>query len=751
MKKNIIYILLAFLPIMACAEKETPVEPEEKKVKVNCTTGEATDIDPTSAKLNGSANIENATEANGVAYFYYSSEQTDAKGLAKSGSRVSAGSISNSDSAFSETITNLTPETKYYYLASVSIDEKEFNGEVKSFTTAEKPKELSVTGAATDITEFKAKLSGYANLTPDLGNVTMGILYSKEENPSLENSVELTSREIDGNNMYTVQAKDLEYNTVYYYKSFVQYGGVYRFGAVKTFTTRDFAVTVKVAPATEISETKATLNGSLEVDSIEDLSSSVWFYYGTMSKPEELKTKGEKIVASEKDGQYSCNQTGLVPETTYYYLVGAKVHDKEVYSEVMSYKTADYRVIVATEVASGVGLFSATISGKLIVESRESLSHSVWFLYGTSANNLEALKESGTKFEATINSDGVFSYALSSLDYNTTYYYVACAKVHDREYYGEVKSFSTTNFGASVTSEAATDLGLFAATINGKLTVENGESLFRSAWFLYSSSANNLEALKESGIKSEATINSDGAFSYALSSLDYNTTYYYVACAKVHDREYYGEVKSFITMQMELEEITDLGLSVKWRGWNLGANSPKEYGDYYSWGETEPKSDYSMTTYKWWDSSNKTFTKYNINSKYGPIDNKMVLEEDDDVAHVKLGGKWRMPTDTEWTELKDNCTWIWITNNGIKGSLIISKKNGKGIFLPAAGNCFSTAIGVSVGGAGDYWSASLYTDANDVYNDSYDACFVRFTSNGIDAGLNKCTRSYGCSVRPVIE
>ena len=84
-------------------------------------------------------------------------------------------------------------------------------------------------------------------------------------------------------------------------------------------------------------------------------------------------------------------------------------------------------------------------------------------------------------------------------------------------------------------------------------------------------------------------------------------------------------------------EAIDLGLpsGVKWASFNVGATKPEEVGEYYAWGETSTKQDYSLETYKWYDGA---FTKYNVD------DNKIVLDLEDDVAHVKWGDDWRIPT-----------------------------------------------------------------------------------------------------------
>ena len=168
-------------------------------------------------------------------------------------------------------------------------------------------------------------------------------------------------------------------------------------------------------------------------------------------------------------------------------------------------------------------------------------------------------------------------------------------------------------------------------------------------------------------------------------------------------------------------EYVDLGLSVKWATCNVGANKPEDYGDYFAWGETKPKKSYS--------SSNYSYTS-----------NPTTLPLSADAARANWGGSWRMPTKAEQDELRNNCTWTWTTQKGVKGYMVTSKKNGKSIFLPAAGYCSESSL-IYAGSYGQFWSSSLDSDFPS------NAWYVYFYSSLVRRYYD--SRCNGRSVRPV--
>ena len=189
----------------------------------------------------------------------------------------------------------------------------------------------------------------------------------------------------------------------------------------------------------------------------------------------------------------------------------------------------------------------------------------------------------------------------------------------------------------------------------------------------------------------------------------------------------------------------DLGLSVKWATCNIGANNPNEYGDYFAWGETKPKLVYNEKIYKYNEGLDKTITKYNFSAAHGAVDNKYVLDLEDDAAHINWGGKWRMPTRKECAELEEICTWQWKQYNGVKGYLVTGP-NGNSIFLPAAGFKKEKEI-LEVGIRGFYLSNTLMKAKTDYHTYSPYVLIAKWgTESKYWWGRS---RYYGIPVRPV--
>ncbi len=220
-----------------------------------------------------------------------------------------------------------------------------------------------------------------------------------------------------------------------------------------------------------------------------------------------------------------------------------------------------------------------------------------------------------------------------------------------------------------------------------------------------------------------------GSFTATISDLKPNTTYYVRMYATNEAGTSYGEEKSFTTEEIETpeepeepetgeyngHEYVDLGLSVKWATCNVGANYPEEYGDYFAFGETSPKAEYTEGNYCFGGG---------------------------DAARANWHGAWRMPTKDEMDELIGDCGWEWMTQNGVNGWKVTSS-NGNSIFLPAAGIRSGSFLDFA-GETGCYWS-STPLDSDD------DSRARSFSFSSVSVSYASTLRYAGLSIRPVFR
>jgi len=240
-------------------------------------------------------------------------------------------------------------------------------------------------------------------------------------------------------------------------------------------------------------------------------------------------------------------------------------------------------------------------------------------------------------------------------------------------------------------------------------------------------------------------VNDKGIFTVLTSGLAENGTLYYRAY--VNDGKYrLGDVRMVKTPAFDFGAV-DLGLNVKWANANVGADSPYNYGSFYAWGEYTGKLSFTWGNYKWGTSAHD-LKKYNGQGKYGVVDNKTQLDLDNDAAHFKHLGDWRMPTETEVKELfshfKDGgYLWEWKTYNGHSGYKVTYRYNGNSIFLPASGAGTATSATEGKGEKGYYWASTLSSAP-------YAACCFTF-ENGKEPEVTYEERYRGFTVRAVTE
>ena len=288
---------------------------------------------------------------------------------------------------------------------------------------------------------------------------------------------------------------------------------------------------------------------------------------------------------------------------------------------------------------------------------------------------------------------------------------------------------------ASVATATPTDITAVSAVVGGTVTLPEGSHVFLRGVCWGTTQNPDIDGnhtTEGTGI---------GSFSGTIEGLNPNTVYYVRAYAVTDYGLTYGEEMSFTTID---QEYVDLGLpsGTLWATCNVGAASPEDYGDYFAWGETQPKDYYDWSNYQHCNGNYNTLTKYCNNSEYGYngfSDNLTTLLLEDDAAIANWGNDWRMPTADQWLELYNNTTCTWTTQNDVNG-MLFTATNGNSLFLPAAGSRWGRELS-DTGFTGIYWSASLFTDDPNYAWDFY------FYSDDLD--MDYGSRNFGFSVRPV--
>ena len=345
---------------------------------------------------------------------------------------------------------------------------------------------------------------------------------------------------------------------------------------------------------------------------------------------------------------------------------------------------------------------------------------------------------------------GSFTSNLKELNSNTTYYVRAYATNEVGTSYGEQISFSTLEesnpdddddngdddndngddeievLSPEVTTLFVTEITETSAVAGGDVISDGGAEVTARGvcW-----SVNPNPTMDDKHTEDGTGV---GQFVSNLPNLAINTTYYLRAYATNEVGTSYGEEVTFTTLEGNFingYEYVDLGLpsGLKWATHNFGATMPYEIGEYLAWGEHKGKDMYSI--------SNSETYGVNIADFSGDIEY--------DAAAFTWGGTWRIPTEAETRELKDNCTFEWTEMNGVPGA-IVTGPNGNQIFLPSGG--FATEGNIDFADSeGAYWTSSP-----DPSDPMYYACFFYFYNTNF-SNIGWFSKYAGLLVRPVAE
>ena len=349
-----------------------------------------------------------------------------------------------------------------------------------------------------------------------------------------------------------------------------------------------------------------------------------------------------------------------------------------------------------------------------------------------------------TEDNATYSGTGIGSFTanITGLEAGTTYYVRAYAVNSKGTAYGTQKTFTTTTTGGgsseelpTVTTNGVTSITTNSAICGGNVSSDGGSTV-TARGVCWSTSQNPTT-------NDNTTYNGSdtGSFTSNISGLTAGTTYYVRAYAVNSQGTAYGTQKTFTTTTtggggggggattgtINGHDWVDLGLpsGTKWATCNIGSTTPEGYGNYYAWGDTTTKTEYTRENSVTYGQSMSDFSG---NATY-------------DAARANWGGTWRMPTYAEMKELINNCTWTWTTQNGVNGRKVTGS-NGNSIFLPAAGYCLGSSR-YRVGERGHYWGSTPNESG------THDAFYLFFISGTYDESWG--LRDYGRTVRPVSD
>ncbi len=655
-----------------------------------------------------------------------------------SGSHNNNGSSSGTGTTgFSYNLTNLTSGTKYYVRTYIVTDFGTLYGEEKSFVTTGEEPEITLptvtTNSVSNITSNSAACGG--DVTSD-GNGTVtarGVCWSETSEPKINNLYSEESNDGTGTGSFTSSLTNLKANTKYYVRAYAinEAGTVY--GEVKSFVTETIS---------------GTENGHDYVD---------------LGLPSGLKWATCNVGANSLESYGNYYAWGEISTKVTYLTTNSLTYEKNMndisgnakYDAATANWGGNWRMPTRDELnelrnnctwtwttqngVNGYKVTSKTNGGSIFMPAA-----------GSKNSSFVGVGERGEYWTSTpSDNDGEAIF----LRFEESFYYIVeCARS-----WGQcIRPVFGGNFEGpgeqpeepeivlpTVTTSDVTNITSNSATCGGNVT-SDGNGTVTARGVCWSTSQNPT-------INNNRSIDGIGTgnFTSNLSNLVPQTTYYVRAYATNEAGTSYGEVKSFTTLGDEPEDTyeetisgtenghnyVDLGLpsGLKWATCNVGASSSEEYGDYYAWGETTTKSEYTVD-----NSLTYGLSDYELQSK-GYIDGEGNLTAQYDAATANWSGNWRMPTKSEMQELIDNCTWEWMTQNGILGHKV-EGPNGNNIFLPAAGYCDMSML-CDDGNIGDYWSSTP-----NEYNDYY-AYPLYFNNSNQSMGFS--SQSYGLSIRPV--
>ena len=753
-------------------------------------------VSAVSAVLKGKANLGASLAADLSVGFQYSTSA----GILPSNSITVEATDADANYNYTMGITGLEPNTKYYFRSYVRQKGQDTYGETKDFTTKDVASMLE-TKDATGIQATKATMNAKLDLTDvQYGNLTYGFLLGSSE---ADLNTDFKCTEIK-DNAISATLSNLSHKTQYWYKAYVKLDSQTFNGEVKAFTTDVVKVESVSLDRGEYTfntiENTLTLNATVLPSDATD-KSVVWSSSNesviTVDQNGTLKAVGNgtaSITVTPKDqgktatcaitvAQWVTSISLDAPSVTLdegqEQTLTAIVLPGNAADKTLKWTSSDESIATVDQTGRVMAISKGTATIKAEANDGSGKIASCLVTVNRLVSSIELDKTSIIVYNgktetlfATVTPSSANNKSVTWASSNPSVATVSASGLVEGIARGTTNITVTANDGSGISAICDVEVRQYVTSItlsHASLSLLVGSEGTISVTSVLPDNANDKSYTWSSSNISIATVDNSGKVTarakgkatIQVSALDGGGVS--ALCSVVVSTPCPAGA-------VDLGTTSSDGYNLYWATCNLCedgfVSSPEQYGDYYAWGELEPHyvkghsqdspctkwrvidgktmTGYNWASYKWCNGSSSTLMKkYNTDASVGTVDSKTEFSDydyADDVARHKLGGKWRMPTAAEWTELIEQCTLNW-TGNGYN----VIGKNGNSIFLPAAGyRDDSSRSGGGSNPIGYYWSSSLAT------NDTRRARLVNVNCY-CASSVGIIYRYYGCSVRPVSE
>ena len=406
--------------------------------------------------------------------------------------------------------------------------------------------ETTVTGNATEITNYTATISAWANILDNLStDLEVGIIFTTTGTPSKSNGTQLTvsTSSLSSDAKYTIELTKLSPSTTYYYRSFVYQSGIWFYGDVKEFTTKGLGAELVSGEVSKLTCYSAKVNCSVKIDASTQYSTLTYgICYGTTPEPT-INNSRIQATTKDADGNYVCQLRALLGSTTYYYRAYAYVDGFLSYSSTRSFTTKDDDVVTTGD----IDLQTFTIKSSLKIGSGAYSTLELGVCYGT--NELPTVSDQ-TLTSNEVDDENNFVIIIAEIPYGQVYYR-AYVSIDGSLHYGEIKMFE----GNSVTTG---DIDLQSYSIKSHITISDG---YKSIRYGVCYGSNEMPTIEDKYI-STTEIDDEKNYLITLTGIPFGK-FYYRSYVSIDDSIYYGAVKMCDGNSITTGDIDTLTYNIK--------------------------------------------------------------------------------------------------------------------------------------------------------------------------------------------